>query len=274
MTDVLTLEGLTARIPDGAYIAIPPDYSFVAMAATRALIRRKARGLRLLGVPTTGLQADLLIGAGCVAEIEAAGVALGEAGLAPRFSAAARAGTLVVRDTTCPAVHAALQAAEKGIPFMALRGILGSDLVGRRTDWRQIDNPFGADETAGDPILLLPAIAPEIALFHWPAADREGNVWLGRRRELGTMVHASRLTLVTEEKIVEKSLLASEASAAGTLPALYVGAIAEAPHGSWPLGLGDDYAADGAHLTAYAIAARSDDGFRGYLEEFVLPHVY
>ncbi|HEY2892221.1 MAG TPA: CoA transferase [Dongiaceae bacterium] len=274
MTDVLTLEGLIARIPDGAHIAIPPDYSFVAMAATRALIRRKARGLRLLGVPTTGLQADLLIGAGCVAEIEAAGVALGEAGLAPRFSAAARAGTITMRDTTCPAVHAALQAAEKGIPFMALRGILGSDLVSRRGDWRQIDNPFGADEVATDPILLLPAIAPEIALFHSPAADRDGNVWIGRRRELVTMAHAARLTLVTVEKIVEESLLASEASAAGTLPALYVSAIAEAPHGSWPLGLGDDYAADGAHLVAYAEAARSDDGFRGYLEEFVLPHVY
>jgi glutaconate CoA-transferase, subunit A len=274
MTEVLTLEGLTAWIPDGAHIAVPPDYSFVAMAATRALIRRKASGLRLLGVPTTGLQADLLIGAGCVAEIEAAGVALGEAGLAPRFSAAARAGTIRIRDTTCPAVHAALQAAEKGIPFMALRGILGSDLVTRRGDWRQMDNPFGADEGDKDPILLLPAIAPEIALFHSPMADREGNVWIGRRRELVTMAHAARMTLVTVEKIVEESLLASEASAAGTLPALYVSAIAEAPHGSWPLGLGDDYAADAAHLVAYAEAARSEDGFRGYLEEFVLPHVY
>ena len=274
MTRFLSLEALAGLIPDGAHIAIPPDYSFVAMAATRALIRRKARGLRLLGVPTTGLQADLLIGAGCVAEIEAAGVALGEAGLAPRFSAAARAGAIAIKDTTCPAVHAALQAAEKGIPFMALRGILGSDLVARRSDWRRIDNPFEGGEAGGDPILLLPAISPEIALFHSPMADREGNVWIGRRRELVTMAHAARQTFVTVEKIVEESLLASEASAAGTLPSLYVSVIAEAPRGSWPLGLGDDYAADGAHLVAYADAARSEDGFAGYLEEFVLPHVY
>ncbi len=274
MTRFLSLEALAGLIPDGAHIAIPPDYSFVAMAATRALIRRKACGLRLLGVPTTGLQADLLIGAGCVAEIEAAGVALGEAGLAPRFSAAARAGAIAIKDTTCPAVHAALQAAEKGIPFMALRGILGSDLVARRSDWRRIDNPFEAGEAGGDPILLLPAISPEIALFHSPMADREGNVWIGRRRELVTMAHAARRTFVTVEKVVEESLLASEARAAGTLPSLYVSMIAEAPHGSWPLGLGDDYAADGAHLVAYADAARSEDGFAGYLEEFVLPHVY
>jgi glutaconate CoA-transferase subunit A len=274
MTQFLTLEGLAAQIPDGAHIAIPPDYSFVAMAASRALIRRGAHHLRLLGVPTSGMQADLLIGAGCVAEIEAAGVALGEAGLAPRFSAAARAGTLAIKDTTCPAIHAALQAAEKGIPFMPLRSILGSDIATRRTDWRRAENPFAATDAGGDPILLLPAISPEIALFHSPAADRDGNVWIGRRRELVTMAHAARKTFVTVEKIVEDGLLASEASAAGTLPALYVTAIAEAPRGAWPLGLGDDYEADGKHLSAYAEAARSEAGFRGYLEEYVLPHAF
>ena len=85
MTEFLSLDALAASIPDGAHIAIPPDYSGVAMAATRALIRRGAKGLKLLSVPTAGLQADLLIGAGCVAEIETAGIALGEAGSAPRF---------------------------------------------------------------------------------------------------------------------------------------------------------------------------------------------
>ncbi len=269
MTEFLSLEALSARIPDGAHVAIPPDYSGVAMAATRSLIRRGARGLRLLAVPTTGLQADLLIGAGCVGEIEAAGVALSEAGLAPRFSAAARAGSVAIKDTTCPAVHAGLQAAEKGIPFMALRGILGSDLPSRRPDWRPIDNPFAE----GDLILLLPALKPEIALFHAPAADRRGNVWIGRRRELVTMAHAAATTLVTVEKISDDDLMASEASAAGTLSSLYVSAIAEAPRGAWPLGLAEHYAPDDAHLAAYAEAARSEQGFRSYLEEYVLPHV-
>jgi glutaconate CoA-transferase, subunit A len=269
MTEFLSLEALAALIPDGAHVAIPPDYSGVSMAATRALIRRQVRGLRLLAVPTTGFQADLLVGAGSANEIEAAGVALGEAGLAPRFSAAARAGSLAIKETTCPAIHAGLQAAEKGIPFMALRGILGSDLPKRRPDWRCIDNPFAE----ADPILLLPALTPEYALFHAPKADRGGNVWIGRRRELVTMAHAAKKTLVTVEEIVEEDLLANEASAAGTLSSLYVTAIAEAPRGAWPLGLAEHYVADGAHLAAYAAAARSEQGFRDYLDEFVLSHV-
>jgi glutaconate CoA-transferase subunit A len=69
-------------------LALPPDYSLVAMDAVRGLIRRKAQGLRLLGVPILGLSADLLIGAGCVAEVETSAVSLGEAGLAPRFTEA------------------------------------------------------------------------------------------------------------------------------------------------------------------------------------------
>ena len=196
MTEFLSLEALAARIPDGSLLAIPPDHVGVAMAATRALLRRGARGLRLLTVPTSGLQADLLIGAGAVAEIETAGVMLGEAGSAGRFTAAIKAGSIAIRDATCPAIHAGLQAAEKGIPFMPLRGILGSDLIGRRPDWRTMDNPYGN----ADPLLLLPALKPDIALFHAPLADRAGNVWIGRRRELATMAHAARVTLVTVER--------------------------------------------------------------------------
>ena len=59
------------------------------MAVVHALIRRKAKNLKLLGVPVLGLCADLLIGAGCVAEVESSAVSLGEAGLAPRFTEAA-----------------------------------------------------------------------------------------------------------------------------------------------------------------------------------------
>src|SRR3954467_7158290 len=89
---VVTLPELVAEIGEGCLVAIPRDYSGVAMAATRELVRAGAGGLGLLAVPTTGLQADILIGAGRVAEVEAAAVSLGEAGPAPRSSAARRAG--------------------------------------------------------------------------------------------------------------------------------------------------------------------------------------
>ena len=260
---VETVEALAARIEDGAMIAVPPDYSFVAMAATRALIKRGARDLHVLAVPQSGIQADMLIGAGCVAIVETAAVSLGELGAAPQFTAALKNGKIAIRDSTCPAIHAGLQASEKGLPFMPLRGIIGSDLMRVRDDWKESENPF----EQGNKIVVLPALTPDFALFHAPFADRNGNVWIGRRRELVTMAHAARGTLVTVEEIRDIDLMEDEALAGGSLPALYVTAIAEAPRGAWPLGMAGLYAPDDDHLADYAKMARSPEGFQDYLAE-------
>src|SRR5713226_2625992 len=141
-----SLDEALAPITNGCVLAVPRDVSGVAMAATRALIRGGVRRLSLVALPTSSRQADLLIGAGCVETLETSAVSLGEFGPAPRFTAAVMAGAIRMRDATCPALHAAFQAAEKGVPFMPLRGLIGSDLLAYRDDWKVIDNPFGNND--------------------------------------------------------------------------------------------------------------------------------
>ena len=262
---VSTLDEALASITDGCVLAVPRDVSGVAMAATGALIRRGVRRLRLVALPTSGLQADLLIGAGCVATIETSAVSLGEFGPAPRFTAAVTTGTIRVEDATCPALHAAFQAAEKGVPFMPLRGLIGSDVLAHRPDWKVIDNPFGHD----DPIVLLPAIRPDVALFHAPMADRDGNVWIGRDRELALMAHAAARTVVTVETLVDRNLFEDPTTAAGALGGFYLEAVAVAPRGAWPLALADHYGADAAQLAEYARLAATAEGFASYLDRYV-----
>jgi len=262
---VRKLDEAFAPITDGCLLAIPRESSGVAMAATRALIRRGVKRLALVALPTSSLQADMLIGAGCVETLETSAVSLGEFGLAPRFTAAIMAGTIKMKDATCPALHAAFQATEKGVPFMPLRGLIGSDVLAHRPDWKTIDNPFGD----GDPIVLLPAIKPDVALFHAPMADRYGNVWIGRQRELMTMAHAAAKTVVTVENIHAGNLLEDPKLAAGTIPGFYVEAVAVAERGAWPLPLPDYYAWDAEHLTEYARLAATDEGFAQYLKQHV-----
>ena len=259
------LEEALAVIRDGCLLVVPREVSGVPMAATRALIRRGVKRLHLVALPTSSLQADLLIGAGCVATLETSAVSLGEFGPAPRFSAAVTAGTITMKDATCPALHAALQASEKGVPFTPLRGLIGSDVLKYRGDWKVIDNPFGNS----DPIVLLPAIKPDVALIHAPMADRDGNVWIGRQRELATMAHAAARTVATVEKIHDGNLLDDPVLAAGTLPGFYVESVAIAERGAWPLGLPDHYAADAEHLALYAKMAASEQGFAEYLDKYV-----
>jgi glutaconate CoA-transferase subunit A len=260
-----SLDEALAPIQDGCLLVVPREVSGVPMAATRALIRRSVKRLHLVALPTSSLQADLLIGAACVATLETSAVSLGEFGPASRFTAAVTSGAIAMKDATCPALHAALQAAEKGVPFMPLRGLIGSDVLKYRDDWKAIDNPFGD----GDPIVLLPAIKPDVALFHAPMADRFGNVWIGRQRELATMAHAAVKTVVTVEKLHDGDLLADPLLAAGTLPGFYVDSVAVAERGCWPLPLPDHYAADAEHLALYAKLAATAEGFAEYLDRYV-----
>src|SRR6185295_19111398 len=106
-------------------------------------------------------------------------------------------------------------------------------------DWKVSQNPLSQEE---DPILLIPAISPDVALFHARWADEAGNVWIGRRREL----------------------------APGVLGAVYVTATAQARRGAWPLGVPEAYDIDDAHLARYAKLAKTRAGFGRYLDEFVL----
>ena len=210
MAQITSLNDALACIGDGCMLVVPREVSGVPMAATRALIRRSVTRLHLVALPTSSLQADLLIGAGAVGTLETSAVSLGEFGPAPRFTAAVTGGTIIMKDATCPALHAALQASEKGVPFMPLRGLIGSDVLKYRDDWKVVDSPFGNN----DPIVLLPALRPDVALFHAPMADRFGNVWIGRQRELATMAHAAAKTVVTVEKLHDGDLLADPTLAA------------------------------------------------------------
>ncbi|MBS0639733.1 MAG: CoA synthetase [Proteobacteria bacterium] len=267
MTRTVALDDLVRRIKPGAKVAVAPDYAGPPMATIRELIRQGTGDLHVVCVPSAGMVVDVLLGTGQVRTLETAAITLGEAGGAPRFQAALKQGSIRIMDATCPAIHAGLLAAQKGVPFVPLRGIIGTDVLANRPDWKVIQNPFADAE---DPIVLIPAILPDIAIFHAPVADRFGNVQIGRRRELASMAYAAKSTLVTVERITDENLLHSELSAAAVLPSLYVDAVAVVPEGAKPYGMwSGEYDVDPAEVAQYARVARTEDGFRDYLARFL-----
>lgn len=257
---------LAEEIHDGACVALPAEQSYVSMAMVKALIARKVKDLHVVCLPVAGLAADMLIGAGCVRMIECAAVTLGEYGLAPRFCAAIESGELIIRESTCPAIHAALQASEKGNPFMPLRGLLGTDVLRVRKDWKVISNPFADGD---DPIVLLPALRPDFAIFHAPLVDEFGDAWVGRRRELITLAHASKSSLITYEKLWDGKLIADGTMNPGVVPNLYIGGLAQAAGGANPVGMPGYYSADADEYARYAKLARTQEGFDAFMTDFL-----
>jgi glutaconate CoA-transferase subunit A len=262
---------LVEMIDDGATLVVPADYGGSPAEAARELVRKGARNLRLIGGPPSGYVADLLIGAGCLSYLEMPGVILGDFGLAPRFRAAVTSGSLEIHDTTCPAFHSSIAAAQKGLPFMPMRGLIGSDILRNRPDWQVINNPYGPHE---DSIVLLPALAPDVVLFHGLWGDRYGNVWVGKAFEVMAMAQSARIALATFEHFYEGDLLEDVYMAPSTVSQLYVTASVHVPKGAWPVAFSEEYGFDAGHLTRYAQLARTDAGFAEYLEEFVFERTH
>ncbi len=266
MTELVSLKELARTVRSGQKLAIPVDRAGAAVAATIEMIKGGLRNIHLVCAPTSGLQADLFIGAGAVATVETSAVSLGETGSAPRFTAAIRDGSVKILDATCPAIFAGLLAAQKGVSFMPIAGIIGSDLLRVRDDWMVIPDPFAESRD----VVVVPAIAPEVSLFHAAEADRFGNVWIGRNKEIAAMVYASKSSLATVERIVDHNLMEDERAATGVLPAIYVDAIAVAPKGAWPLALDGGYSADEKAVKKYASLAQTREGFDEFLRSLDL----
>lgn len=263
------IDELVSFINDGDTLGLPTatgDYCATSMVAGRALIRRGVKNLNLVLVPAGNIQTDMLIGAGCVKTIENGTISLSEYGPASRYIEAQREGDIRVKESTCAAIEAGLSAGERGVPFMPVRGVLGSDLVRLRSDeWIVGRNPFPPN----DKLLYVPAIRPDVALIHVPLADRHGNVWIGRNGHVRLLTHAAHFTLVTFERWHEGNLFEDSKMSAGILPAQYVRAISHQPRGAWPLAFGDQYPEDKEQMRLYASSAKTRDGFGKYMQEYL-----
>ena len=260
---------IAEEVKNNSLLGIPADYSGVPMSVTIELIKNEKKNLKLYCLPLTTIQGDMLIGSNCVSEIETAAVTLGEFGQAPRFQDAVINKKIHVKDSTCPALHAQLQATERAVPFMPLRGIIGSDLTKYRKDWKIIENPIKTSNQNDLKIIILPAIKLDIFIFHAPRADIKGNIQIGRRREIATLAHASRKVFVTVEEIVEYDFFDNEIEASASLSSMYIDGIAISKKGAWPCGLSTLYEQDALEMKKYASAAQSDETFQKYMKDFI-----
>ena len=218
----VTASEAVAAIPDGARVALGRP---AALFLVEELIRQGRSGLHLVGVPTGGRAVELLIAAGCAESLECSGVDLGEEGLAPVFGRAVESGTLRMVDSTCPAMLMALQAGASGVSFAPVPGLLGSDLLRVRADFRVIDDPF----RPGERVVLVPAIAPEFALLHGLRADQDGNVVIGTEYDDRLVAQAARHVVYSVEEVRDdgtRTLAAGEQ----VVPAAYVDALVIVPH--------------------------------------------
>lgn len=152
-----------------------------------------------------------------------------------------------------------------GVPFLAVRGLLRSDILKHRPDLLVRENPFNP----GEQVVMAQGIRPDVAVFHALKADRWGNAITPGHRDDLMLARAARRVVVTTEEIVEQELASRDAGDDTFLPAIDVDVVAPAPLGAHPCGFGVLYERDDAHLREYLEAAKSATTFQAYLDRYI-----
>ena len=262
-----TLAEAAALIHDGDHIALA-GFSITrnAVALAHELVRRNVRHLTLSGC-ILGLEADLLVGAGCAERVIYGGGSLDRFGQLGRVNEAIERRGIAVEYMSSLAVTFRYLAGSYGLPYAPIRSLLGSDLLAPLVAAgvaREDRDPF-----TGDRIVLLRALEPDVTIVHAQIADASGNARvLGPRWDNDEAIGAAKRIIVLAEEIVEADEI-RRLPELTLVPAFRVGALVHAPYGAHPTAVYRCYDYDAEHLALYAEATRSQRTFDEYLARYV-----
>jgi glutaconate CoA-transferase subunit A len=261
-----------ALVQDGAVVGLSGfSYQNPPMALVREIIRRRVRDLTIVSGPTSGIETDLLIGAGCVRRVVTAGVAFEKViPIGPAFRRAAEAGTIEVWECDECIWHLALKAAAWGMPHILWRGGVGTSLPELNRDLREV-------EVDGRLYLKVPPVRPDVVFLHAAEADPFGNVRLAREAYLGRAFAERALALACRGPIVAtcERIVPNDDTVEDPGRTIVRGALVlELPHGSHPGGTSGRLIPDLEHYREYAAAGEAarkgePEAYQRYLERYV-----
>jgi len=264
----MSMRDAVARfVPDGASVCMGAALeALIPFAAGHELIRQRRRDLTLIG-PISDILFDQLIGAGCVRRVIAAWVGNVSAGLGYNYRRAVEQripAPIEVQDHSNLTIAFALQAAALGAPYLPTRSLLGTDLPRANPTFKEAADPW-----SGAPLLLVPAIAPDVAILHVQRADEEGHahVWgtLGVTRPAA--LAALQVILVAEEIRPREHILSDPGLV--LTPALKVAAVVHQPFGAFPSPVQGHYRRHHDFYHRFHDESRTVEGFVRWLAHWV-----
>jgi glutaconate CoA-transferase, subunit A len=262
----VSLADAAAIVQDGMTVAIGGGLSWrEPMAFLRELIRQGRRDLHVIGT-AHGVDVDLLCGAGAVSIIEESYVGFEQDfGMAPNFRRACQEGITKAYDTCCYTLLQQLRAAEYGVPFLPVRSVQGTDFLQLHPEYKTMTCPF-----TGLPLVLVPALAPDVAIVHAQYGDVHGNLKILPPLVADMLfIRASKHIIATVERLVSMDELQTLEP---NVPYFWVEAVVEVPYGAHPTSCYPFYAYDRAHLAEYYRTAQA--GPETFTCEYLDRYVY
>ena len=189
------------------------------------------------------------------------------AGLAHAYRRAMEQGIprrIEVRDHSNFTIAQALMAGALGAPYIPTKTLLGSDIPRANGTFVTATSPFD-----GSPLLLVPAITPDVTVIAVQQADADGNAQLfgpwGVSQEAAL---AAKAVIVLTEDIVVRDVIGADPNRT-IVPAMKVVAVVEEPGACHPSPLQGRYGRDHEFFHDYHRATRTVEGFDAWIAEWV-----
>jgi glutaconate CoA-transferase subunit A len=222
----------------------------------REVIRQRKRDL-WIAAKFSAHDATLLTAGGCVSKIDVGWMEVGRI-----ITEAMNAGRVKLYEWTNGALAYRHLAGALGVPFLPLRYVGGTDVF-RTSGAKLIEDPY-----TRQPVCLVPALNPDVALIHVNQCDMYGNarVFGPGLAPVETAMASKRIILSTEEIIDTEEI--RKHPGATTIPYYVVDAVVHAPFGCYPGTVPGLYSADLQHLMEFG-AAQMQGKMDAYLEKWV-----
>jgi len=263
---VMSLEEAAALVKDGEVVGIGGStLSRTPMAMVWALIRAGRKRLTCArGIMSS--EGELLFGAGASDHVITSwfsqGIVWGVSKVMRHYTESGRAR---FDEWSHMAMGLRFRAGAMGVPFLPMRSMMGSDVITRLPDVREIDCPF-----TGEKLVLVPALNPDVALIHVQRADPFGNAQMDGLQFMDMdLAMAANRVILTTERIVSNDQI-RRAPDQTKIPFLAVDAVVEVPFGCAPHECYGVYEPFFRHHDMYAGLLHKDPvkGIADYLDRY------
>lgn len=266
MNKVVELSEAAAMIHDGQTVALQAMATQACpMAFVRELIRQDRRDLTLVCL-VGGIGVDWLAHSGAISRFIGAAVTMEQFGLCQQYRQAVESGRIRVEELSESALLARLTAGARNLPFLPIRGLLGTDLIDINPNLVRFKDPF-----EGETLVGCRALVPDVAVVHAHRADMHGNVQCDPTLlwpDIGLFPKAAARTIVTVEEIVDTEILRRNPDRT-ILPGFRVDAVVQVPFGAHPTSLYPRYTYDEPFHRAWTAVSRDSEAARSFLQPYL-----
>ena len=246
------------------------NVSRCAVALAHEIIKQGKKDLTLTGC-NLSIHMDLLVGAGLVKRCECGLGGQGRFGATYQFKQAIEEKRMEAEDFDHLTMVSRFLAGEMGIPFIPVRGLMGSDILNyqaasTKKKFEIINNPWNQ----GEKVTLVPAMEPDVTIVHVQKADDIGNILIqGIASHEPELIRASKATIVSCEEIISTEFFRNNSDYT-TVPYHYIDAVVEQRFGAYPTATYGYYSFDADHINYYQQCARAGgEEYKKYLNEYV-----